>query len=66
MEDGIDLGDGIDVEDIMRTWTEQMGFPAVMVTRTYGDDDTITMTATQKRFLTDRTSDSTSPYPDLG
>ncbi|XP_022081849.1 putative aminopeptidase-2 isoform X2 [Acanthaster planci] len=68
MEDGVDLGDGItDIATVMDTWTNQMGFPVVMVTRTYsGETNKITASATQKRFLTDPSSDTTSPYPDLG
>ncbi|XP_038078719.1 putative aminopeptidase-2 isoform X2 [Patiria miniata] len=67
-EAGVDLGDGItDIATIMDTWTNQMGFPVVTVTRTYsGQANKITATATQKRFLADPTSDTTSPYPDLG
>ncbi|XP_022081852.1 aminopeptidase Ey-like isoform X2 [Acanthaster planci] len=68
MEDRVDLGDGItDIATVMDTWTNQMGFPVVTITRTYsGEANKITASATQKRFLTDPSSDTTSLYPDLG
>ncbi|XP_038059701.1 putative aminopeptidase-2 [Patiria miniata] len=67
-EDGVDLGDGItDIATVMDSWTNQMGFPVVMITRTYsGQANKITASATQKRYLADQLADTTSPYPDLG
>ena len=51
----------------MDTWTLQMGYPVVMVTREYGgDDEGISFTATQQRFLLDPRSNTSSPYTDVG
>ncbi|XP_072037203.1 aminopeptidase N-like [Amphiura filiformis] len=41
----------MDVKKIMDTWTIQMGYPLVSITRDYDREDGIHFTATQERFL---------------
>ncbi|XP_072036382.1 aminopeptidase N-like [Amphiura filiformis] len=41
----------MDVKKIMDTWTIQMGYPLVTITRDYDREDGIHFTATQERFL---------------
>ena len=47
IEDG---QDEINVKEIMDTWTTQMGYPMVTITRDYSIEDAIHFTATQERF----------------
>ncbi|PIK35902.1 putative aminopeptidase N [Apostichopus japonicus] len=59
-EDGKD----IDVTAIMETWTLQMGFPVIDVTRSYGGN--VEYSASQHRFLSNPDSEEQNTYPDLG
>ncbi|XP_041462436.1 aminopeptidase N-like [Lytechinus variegatus] len=52
----------IKVEDIMRTWTEQMNYPSINVTRDY----TTGFTVSQDRFLINPGANATTDYDDLG
>ena len=66
-EDGIDFGDGITMETIMKPWVRQSGFPVVTVTRRYTGEEKITILASQKRFLADPALDTpSSKYEDFG
>lgn len=47
--------DRIDVSEVMDKWTKQTGFPVVTITRHYGEK---TVTASQKRFLLQKSNDS--------
>ncbi|XP_070567834.1 aminopeptidase N-like [Ptychodera flava] len=50
-EDGLELPASI--KDIMNTWTLQMGYPVVTVTRDYSRPDVITFSCAQEQFLID-------------
>eukprot|EP00057_Strongylocentrotus_purpuratus_P032925 XP_789392.3 PREDICTED: aminopeptidase N [Strongylocentrotus purpuratus] len=52
----------IKVEEIMRTWTEQMNYPSINVTRDY----TSGFTLSQNRFLINPAANTTTDYDDLG
>ena len=66
-DDGMELGEGLDLATIMATWTRQMGFPFVRVTRDYGSRaGGLTARVEQQRFLADPSSDTSTDYPDLG
>lgn len=57
----------IDVKQIMDTWTLQMGYPVVTVTREYGrEDGSLRFKADQRRFLMNPQSNTTSQYGDMG
>nr|XP_054753846.1 glutamyl aminopeptidase-like [Lytechinus pictus] len=59
VEDG---KEDIKVEDIMRTWTEQMNYPSINVTRDYNTGFTLS----QDRFLINPGANATTDYDDLG
>ena len=44
---------GMPVQEMMASWTEQMGFPLVMVTDEKWEDDKVTLTLQQEWFLSD-------------
>ncbi|XP_072035872.1 aminopeptidase N-like isoform X2 [Amphiura filiformis] len=57
----------IDVKEIMDTWTLQMGYPVVTVTREYGRaDGNLHFRTDQERFLLNPQSNMTTNYGDLG
>ena len=57
----------IDVKQIMDTWTLQMGYPVVTVTREYGrSDGNLHFRTKQERFLLNPHSNTTTKYGDLG
>ncbi|XP_070557594.1 aminopeptidase N-like [Ptychodera flava] len=61
----VDIGrNNVDVKKIMDTWTLQMGYPVVNVSRDK-DDPTIIHT-TQQHFLLDPTDRPTDKYGDMG
>ncbi|XP_071495550.1 aminopeptidase Ey-like [Diadema antillarum] len=55
----------IDVKLVMDTWTLQMGYPTVSVSRDYGVQ-TQTFLANQSRFLINPEANTTNQYDDLG
>eukprot|EP00057_Strongylocentrotus_purpuratus_P017247 XP_011671721.1 PREDICTED: aminopeptidase N [Strongylocentrotus purpuratus] len=59
VEDG---KEDIKVEEIMRTWTEQMNYPSINVTRDY----TTGFTLGQNRFLINPAANTKTHYDDLG
>ncbi|XP_033635602.1 uncharacterized protein LOC117296681 [Asterias rubens] len=65
-EDNINLGDGMDIATVMKTWMHQMGFPVIKVERDYTGNGQITARVEQKRFLSDPTADTKTDYDDLG
>ena len=65
-EDNINLGDGMDIATVMKTWMHQMGFPVIKVERDYTGNGQITARVEQKRFLSDPTSNTTTKFSDLG
>ncbi|XP_033635601.1 uncharacterized protein LOC117296680 [Asterias rubens] len=69
IEDNINLEfeDDMDLGTVMTSWLSQIGHPVITISRSYSGDDKITATASQKRFLTDPTTDVTAThFPDLG
>lgn len=57
-------GTNLEIAQIMNTWTLQMGFPVITVTRSYGA--AVTFSAAQHRFLSNPDSEPQTTYPDLG
>eukprot|EP00057_Strongylocentrotus_purpuratus_P033627 XP_792139.4 PREDICTED: aminopeptidase N [Strongylocentrotus purpuratus] len=58
-------GSGVDVKQVMDTWTLQMGYPIVHVTREYSSANP-SFSANQSRFLIDPEANTTTTYDDLG
>ncbi|XP_041463117.1 aminopeptidase Ey-like [Lytechinus variegatus] len=58
-------GSTIDVKEVMDTWTLQMGYPTVYVTRDYSLVNPA-FSAKQSRFLIDPEANTTTQYDDLG
>ncbi|XP_072036362.1 aminopeptidase N-like isoform X1 [Amphiura filiformis] len=57
----------INVKTIMDTWTLQMGYPVVTLTREYGrGDGNLHFKTEQQRFLLNPLSDTSSVYGDVG
>ena len=66
-EDGQSSVDCINVTQVMDTWTLQMGYPVVTITRDYGrSDGNLEFKAEQERFLLNPHSKMTTEHGDLG
>lgn len=48
-----EVSSGLPVQELMASWTEQMGFPMLKVTKETWEDDKVTLELEQMWFLTD-------------